>query len=373
VTAEFPTLRPAEVFPNGSAPVAAEEAAMRTALEASATVHGTTSPNPPVGAVVLDAEGAVVGVGATAPPGGPHAEVTALEQAGARARGGTAVITLEPCAHQGRTPPCTEALRAAGVAAVAFAVPDPNPRAGGGAAVLRAAGITVREGTLADEVRRGPLRAWLHAVRIGRPHVTWKLAATLDGRSAAADGTSRWITGGAARAEVHALRATVDAVVVGTGTVLADDPALTARHPDGTARERQPLRVVVGYRDVPAGFALDAPDVLHLRTHDPDAVLAALHARGVVDVLLEGGPCLAGAFVATHRVDRVLAYLAPALLGAGPTALADAGVGTIGAIQRLHLDEVRRVGVDLVLDARPADGAAAGPEATRAGQRERTA
>lgn len=327
--------------------------AMRRALAASAEVHGTTSPNPPVGAVVIDAAGRVVGVGATAPPGGPHAEVTALREAGERARGGTAVITLEPCAHHGRTPPCTDALRAAGVAEVAFAVPDPHPTAGGGAAVLRAAGIAVREGALSDEVRRGPLRAWLHTVRAGRPHVTWKLAATLDGRSAAADGTSRWITGEAARAEVHALRATVDAIVVGTGTMLADDPALTARRPDGALGGHQPVRVVVGHRDVPPGYALAATDVLHLRTHDPDAVLAALHARGLVDVLLEGGPRLAGAFVAAHRVDRVLAYLAPALLGAGRAALGDAGVVSMDGIERLHVDEVRRIGSDVVVDARP--------------------
>jgi diaminohydroxyphosphoribosylaminopyrimidine deaminase/5-amino-6-(5-phosphoribosylamino)uracil reductase len=327
-------------------------AAMRRALAASTVVHGTTSPNPPVGAVVLDADGAVAGVGATSPPGGPHAEVVALREAGERARGGTAVITLEPCAHHGRTPPCTEALRAAGVAAVVFAVPDPHPTAGGGAAVLRAAGIAVREGTLAEQVRRGPLRAWLHAVRRGRPHVTWKLAATLDGRSAAADGTSRWITGEAARAEVHVLRSTVDAVVVGTGTVVADDPSLTARRPDGTAMDHQPLRVVVGHRDVPPGHALAAPDVLHLRTRDPDVVLAALQERGVVDVLLEGGPRLAGAFVAAHRVDRVLAYLAPALLGAGPAALGEAGLGTIDAIERLQVDDVRRVGVDILVDGR---------------------
>ena len=327
--------------------------AMHRALAASVAVHGTTSPNPPVGAVILDAAGRVVGVGATAPAGGPHAEVSALREAGLRARGGTAVVTLEPCAHHGRTPPCTEALAAAGVATVVFAVRDPHPRAGGGAAVLRAAGVSVVEGVLADGAARGPLRAWLHAVRTGRPHVTWKFAATLDGRSAAADGTSRWITGAGARAEVHELRAAVDAIVVGTGTVLADDPTLTARRPDGSLRDHSPLRVVVGYRDVPRGFALDAPDVLHLRTHDPDAVLSALHVRGVVDVLLEGGPRLAGAFVAAHRVDRVLAYLAPALLGAGPAALADAGVGTIADIARLQVDEVRRVGPDVLVDARP--------------------
>ncbi|WP_344413369.1 bifunctional diaminohydroxyphosphoribosylaminopyrimidine deaminase/5-amino-6-(5-phosphoribosylamino)uracil reductase RibD [Pseudonocardia ailaonensis] len=329
---------------------------MRAALAASVAVHGTTSPNPPVGAVILDAAGEIVGTGATAPPGGPHAEVVALREAGERARGGTAVVTLEPCNHHGRTPPCSEALVAAGIARVHAGVADPNPKAAGGTERLRAAGVEVVLGTLGDEVATGPLRAWLHAVRTGRPHVTWKFAATLDGRSAAADGTSRWITGEAARAEVHEFRSHVDAVVAGTGTVIADDPALTARYPDGTDRERQPLRVVVGNRDVPAGARLDAPDVLHLRTHSPDDVLKELTDRGVVDVLLEGGPRLAGAFLGAQRVDRVLAYLAPALLGAGAAALADAGVGTISDLMRLKVDSVRVVGGDggdVLVDGRP--------------------
>lgn len=325
---------------------------MREALAASVAVHGRTSPNPPVGAVVLDAAGEVVGVGATQPPGGPHAEVLALRAAGERARGGTAVVTLEPCAHHGRTPPCTDALVAAGVAVVHVGVADPNPVAAGGARVLARAGIAVTHSAL--DVAGGPLRAWLHSVRTGRPHVTWKFAATLDGRSAAADGTSRWITGPEARAEVHEFRSHVDAVVVGTGTARADDPALTARYPDGTDRERQPLRVVVGHSDLHPGSRLDAPDVLHLRTQSPDDVLKALADRGVVDVLLEGGPRLAGAFVQAGRVDRVLAYLAPALLGAGPAALGDAGVGTIGDIARLQVDTVRVVGADVLVDARPA-------------------
>jgi diaminohydroxyphosphoribosylaminopyrimidine deaminase / 5-amino-6-(5-phosphoribosylamino)uracil reductase len=330
-------------------------AAMRAAIATSAAVQGTTSPNPPVGCVVLDAAGRVVGTGATAPPGGAHAEVLALQEAGERARGGTAVVTMEPCAHHGRTPPCTVAPAAAGIAAVHAAVADPNPAAAGGADVLRAAGVDVEIGLLADEVARGPLRAWLHRIRTGRPHVTWKLAATLDGRSAAADGTSRWITGEDARARVHALRAAADAIVVGTGTVRADDPALTARCPDGRLRDRQPLRVVMGRSEIPPAARLCAPDVLHLRTRDPDAALVALAARDVVDVLLEGGPRLAGAFLAAGRVDRVLAFLAPALLGAGPPALADAGVGTIGAIRRLQVDAVSRVGVDVLVDARPGE------------------
>lgn len=328
------------------------EDAMRRALAASVAVHGRTSPNPPVGAVVLDVAGEVVGVGATQPPGGPHAEVVALREAGPRAAGGTAVVTLEPCAHHGRTPPCTEALVAAGVRAVHIGAADPNPVAAGGAQALESAGIAVTWSAL--DAAGGPLRAWLHSVRTGRPHVTWKFAATLDGRSAAADGTSRWITGPEARAEVHEFRSHVDAVVVGTGTVRADDPALTARHPDGTDRERQPLRVVVGHSDVRPGSRLDAPDVLHLRTQSPDDVLKALADRGVVDVLLEGGPRLAGAFVQAGRVDRVLAYLAPALLGAGPAALAEAGVGTISDIVRLQVDVVRVVGADVLVDARPA-------------------
>lgn len=328
-------------------------AAMRRAIAASVSVQGTTSPNPPVGAVVLDADGAIVGVGATAPPGGPHAEVVALREAGARARGGTVLVTLEPCTHHGRTPPCTDALITAGVDSVYIGVTDPNPLAAGGAERLRAAGIQVHTGLLATEIAEGPLRAWLHTARTGRPHVTWKFAATLDGRSAAADGTSRWITGSAARAEVHQLRARADAVVVGTGTAIADDPALTARRPDGTELDRQPLRVVVGYSDLAPTAQLRAPDVLHVRTHDPDEVLAELHARGVVDVLLEGGPRLAGAFLAAGRIDRVLGYLAPALLGAGPAALGDAGIRTITDIRRLHISQVRQVGDDILIDARP--------------------
>ncbi|GEL16625.1 bifunctional diaminohydroxyphosphoribosylaminopyrimidine deaminase/5-amino-6-(5-phosphoribosylamino)uracil reductase RibD [Pseudonocardia asaccharolytica] len=329
------------------------EDAMRRALAASAQVHGTTSPNPPVGCVILDADGNVAGVGATAPPGGPHAEIVALGQAGERAVGGAAVVSLEPCAHHGRTPPCTAALIGAGIATVYAAVPDPNPLAAGGAAALREAGVAVTIGPLTDEAACGPLRAWLHAMRTGRPHVTWKFAATLDGRSAAVDGTSRWITGREARSQVHAVRATADAIIVGTGTALADNPALTARRPDGTAHAHQPLRVVVGHRDLPRGARLDAPDVLHLRSHDPDVVLAELSRRGVIEALLEGGPRLAGAFLAAGRVDRVLAFVAPALLGAGPAALAEAGVGTIGDIRRLQVDAVHRVGADVLIDARP--------------------
>ena len=333
----------------------AERSAMRRALEIAATPGVPRGPNPRVGCVLLAPDGSTIAEGLHRGAGTPHAEAAALAEAGTAARGATAVVTLEPCNHTGRTGPCAEALLAAGVRRVVYAQADPNPVARGGAERLRDAGVDVEGGLMADDAE-AVNRAWSFAVTHGRPFVTWKFATTLDGRSAAADGTSRWITGEAARARVHALRATVDAIVVGTGTVLADDPALTARDPGGGDRERQPLRVVVGHRDVPAGFRLDAPDVLHLRTHDPAAVLAALRARGVVDVLLEGGPRLAGAFVAARCVDRVLAYLAPALLGAGRAALADAGVGTIGGIRRLQIDEVCRVGEDVLVDAHPRPG-----------------
>jgi diaminohydroxyphosphoribosylaminopyrimidine deaminase/5-amino-6-(5-phosphoribosylamino)uracil reductase len=336
------------------------EAAMARAAAASALVAGTTSPNPPVGCVVLDAAGQVVGVGATRPPGGPHAEVVALREAGERARGGTAVVTLEPCAHRGRTPPCTDALLAAGVARVVHAVSDPNPVAAGGGDVLRAAGVEVVSGVLAEQVGRGPLRAWLHFAVTGRPHVTWKYAASLDGRAAAADGTSRWISSAPSRAQVHDLRTSVDAIVAGTGTVVADDPRLTARDATGTLLPRQPLRVVVGVRDLPVTAAVldDSAETVHLRTHDPDEVLARLAERGVVDVLLEGGPGLAGAFVRAGRVDRVLAYVAPVLLGAGPAALGDAGVSTITGAVRLTVEEATMCGSDVRISAVPTSGSA---------------
>ena len=208
------------------------DAAMRLAIEKADLIKGSTYPNPPVGAVILDRDGGIAGVGATEPPGGPHAEVVALRRAGKRAVGGTALVTLEPCNHYGRTPPCVDALVAAGVSRVCYAVADPNPEAAGGAARLVVSGVTVEAGVLSDAVAGGPLREWLHKQRTGLPHVTCKFATSVDGRSAAADGASQWITSEAARADVHRRRATADAIaIVGTGTVFVDDPALTAGTP----------------------------------------------------------------------------------------------------------------------------------------------
>ncbi|MGW4207475.1 bifunctional diaminohydroxyphosphoribosylaminopyrimidine deaminase/5-amino-6-(5-phosphoribosylamino)uracil reductase RibD [Lentzea sp. NPDC004789] len=325
---------------------------MVLAIAESERVRGTTSPNPPVGCVVLDRHGKAVGFGGTQPPGGPHAEVMALKEAGTKAQGGTAVVTLEPCSHFGRTPPCTEALREAGIRHVIHAVSDPNPNAAGGAQRLEEAGITVESGLLADKVSNGPLRAWLHYARTGRPHVTWKYAASLDGRIAARDGTSRWISSAASRKEVHDLRTKLDAIVVGTNTVKKDDPALTARDDDGMPLPRQPLPVVVGMSDLPERAKL-RDTALHLRTHDPDEVLAALAERGIVDVLLEGGATVAGAFLRAGRIDRVLAYVAPVLLGDGPAAVLDAGVSTITDAVRLTVQDVTMSGPDLRISAVP--------------------
>ena len=353
---------------------AADITAMRRAITLAARGLGSTSPNPVVGCVITDAAGAVVGEGFHQRAGGPHAEVHALRAAGDRARGGTAYVTLEPCNHTGRTGPCAQALIEAGVSRVVYAVGDPNPQATGGADTLRAAGVEVEQGLLEAEAEAGNI-AWLTSVRHGRPFVRWKYAATLDGRIAAADGTSRWITSAESRADVHRLRAEADAVVVGSGTARADDPHLAVRGIEGAV---QPLRVVVdteasavkpGARVLDdaaptliaiaedAGTSPGGAEVVRLPRAEHGlsvpALLDALHARGVRSVLLEGGPTLAGAFVAADAVDQVVGYLAPVLLGAGPNALADAGISTITEALRLDVTETVRVGPDLRITATP--------------------
>jgi diaminohydroxyphosphoribosylaminopyrimidine deaminase/5-amino-6-(5-phosphoribosylamino)uracil reductase len=332
-----------------------ELAAMERAIALSERGLGTTSPNPIVGCVILGTDGQTVGEGFHARVGQSHAEVVALRAAGERARGGTAVVTLEPCRHTGRTGPCTTALLDAGIARVVFANPDPNPPAGGGAQLLRAEGVEVVAGVLARQAARSN-EAWLHFASTGLPFVTWKFAATLDGRVAAADGTSRWITGAQARRNAHLLRSQSDAILVGTGTVLADDPSLTVRL--DTSTSNQPLRVVVGRRTLPASARVldDAAPTLILADRDPRLVLKKLADRDVVSVLLEGGPTLAGAFLAAGVIDKVVAYIAPALLGGGLPALGDAGIHTIADAARWRVDEVDTVGGDVRIVARPQAG-----------------
>jgi diaminohydroxyphosphoribosylaminopyrimidine deaminase/5-amino-6-(5-phosphoribosylamino)uracil reductase len=349
---------------------AVEDAAMARAIELAARGLGHTSPNPVVGCVILDRSGRIVGEGFHAYAGGPHAEVRALAEAGDRARGGTAVVSLEPCNHTGRTGPCSDALIAAGVARVVAAVADPNPVARGGAAHLRAAGVEVSMGLRAEQAHTGNV-AWLTATRRAaagdpRPYVIWKFAATMDGRSAAADGTSQWITSPDARADVQALRSTVDAIVAGVGTVLADDPHLTARVGAGALASRQPLRVVVdsGARTPAEARVRDSAARTWIATGadlgtaadgrvDLRALSAHLYARGCRRVLLEGGPTLAGAYLREGLVDEVVAYLAPKLFGAGLSALGPAGVLTLADAIELELTDVRRIGPDLRVTALP--------------------
>ncbi|MCC5033961.1 bifunctional diaminohydroxyphosphoribosylaminopyrimidine deaminase/5-amino-6-(5-phosphoribosylamino)uracil reductase RibD [Streptomyces sp. WAC 00631] len=371
---------------------------MRRAVALAARGTGSTSPNPVVGCVILDAAGQPAGEGYHQRAGGPHAEIHALRAAGERARGGTALVTLEPCDHTGRTGPCTGALIDAGIARVVYAVADPHDEAAGGAATLAAAGIEVERGLLAAEAEEVNL-PWLTSVRRRRPFVRWKYAATLDGRTAAADGTSRWISSPASRADVHRLRAEADAVIVGSGTARADDPQLAVRHPGLLdtlgAGLRQPLRVVVDSNASavrPGARVLDgsAPtlvavaeeaDAAHLEGLVPvvrlprapggrglsiPMLLRTLYEREVRSVLLEGGATLAGAFVAARSVDQVVGYLAPALLGAGPAVLADAGIGTITDALRLDVTGVDRLGPDLRITAVPGGPAPAAAPATSA-------
>ncbi|MDQ0743846.1 diaminohydroxyphosphoribosylaminopyrimidine deaminase/5-amino-6-(5-phosphoribosylamino)uracil reductase [Clavibacter sp. B3I6] len=264
------------------------------------------------------------------------------------------MVTLEPCNHTGRTGPCAAALVEAGVARVAYAVADPGAQSSGGADRLRAAGVEVVPGVLADEAGAF-LRVWLGSARLGRPFVTAKWASSLDGRIAAADGTSRWITGPAARHDVHRRRAEADAILVGTGTVLADDPALTARRPDGIPYPHQPAPVVLGDRAIPEDAAVHRHPrrLIRLPGHEPAAALEELGRRGIRHVFVEGGPTVVSALLAAGLVDEVVAYLAPVLLGGPRTATGDLGVPSMPDAHRLTLISTTRLGDDLLVTARP--------------------
>ena len=313
----------------------AERRAMHRALELAATPGVPLGPNPRIGCVLLGDDGTTVAEGHHRGAGTPHAEADALAKAGATARGTTAVVTLEPCNHTGRTGPCAQALVAAGVRRVVFAQADPNPVAAGGAVTLRAAGVEVEPGLLADEARQLN-RVWTFAVEHGRPFVTWKLATTLDGRSAAVDGTSRWVSSSAARRDTHRLRALADTMLVGTGTVSVDDPLLTVRDEHDRPLPQQPLRAVMGLRDLAPDRRVLGPDAetVLLRTRDPHEALADLRARDRQHVFLEGGPTLAAAFLRAGVVDEVVAYVAPMFLGSGLAAVGDLGITTISAALR---------------------------------------
>jgi len=395
--------------PEGSPSPAAARHLWR-ALELAELGRGATHPNPMVGCVlVLGAE--VVGEGWHARVGGPHAEAAALAAAGARARGATAYVTLEPCAHHGRTPPCADALVAAGVARVVYASPDPDPRvAGAGAARLRAAGVEVVGGVLRREAD-ALNAAYLTHRRLGRPWVRYKTAMTLDGKIATRTGRSRWITGPEARALVHVWRGQADAVAIGVSTLLQDDPALTTRLEGASAPGRTAHKVVFdaiartpttarlfepGPDGTPARVTLVVgPDAPAARVRaleergaavwslpgergrpDVAAALRRLAAEGVVELLLEGGGTLAWSFLAAGAIDRVAWFVAPKLVGGrGATPLAGLGVAGMDEAVRLRGTTVRQVGDDLLIEAEleaatpPADEGDDAPGAARKEER----
>lgn len=327
-----------------------DDTQMHRALALGAAERAVTAPNPWVGCVVMTADG-VSFDGATEPAGGRHAEIVALDRAraaGVDTAGATVWVTLEPCSHHGRTPPCADALVDAGVARVVAALEDPDVKvAGRGFERLRAAGIDVAVGVGAHAAEDS-LAAYLHHRRTGRPYVVLKLASTLDGRTAAPDGTSQWITGPEARADAHRLRAESDAVVVGAGTVRADDPSLTVR--DAVAPRGDPLRVVLGTAPPDAKvhpcleWAGDLP-----------ALLDELGAKGHMQVMVEGGARTAHAFHSAGLVDRYVVYLAPALFGGDDASGLFAGPGapSIADVWRGELRAVTRLGDDLRIDLTP--------------------
>lgn len=329
-----------------------DEDRMRRAIEVASTVRRRVSPRPWVGAVVVPADEADhPGFdGVTDGRDGAHAEVVALQAAGERARGATVFTTLEPCSHHGRTPPCADTLVEAGVARVVVGLVDPDHNVSGrGADRLRAAGIDVEVGVCESEVAE-QLRPYLVHRMTGRPYVVAKLAATLDGRIAAPDATSRWITGEDARLDSHRLRADSDAIVVGAGTVRADDPSLTVRLPDGEADGVEPFRVVLGA--APAGAAV--LPALEL-SGEPADILDELGRRGALQVMIEGGAHVVHDFHAAGLVDRYVLYLAPALFGGDDAQpmFAGPGASTIDDIWRGRIVDVTRLGDDLRVDLEP--------------------
>ncbi|UVJ41562.1 bifunctional diaminohydroxyphosphoribosylaminopyrimidine deaminase/5-amino-6-(5-phosphoribosylamino)uracil reductase RibD [Arthrobacter sp. CJ23] len=333
---------------------------MDAALQAA--LGGPRGANPLVGAVVLGPDGRQLVSGFHRGAGTPHAEADAITQAriqGINLEGTTMVVTLEPCNHAGRTGPCSQAIIDAGIARVVYAVDDPHDPAAGGARTLAAAGVDVASGLAAAQATELN-REWFDAVAAKRPFVTMHIAQTLDSRIAAADGTSQWISSPESLRDNHGLRGLIDAILVGTETVLVDNPRLTARDPDGAPAASQPLRAVMGLREVPAGAAVRGTDgrFIHLPTRDPAEALSLLFAEGARHVMVEGGSRILGAFLGAGLVDELIVYLAPTLLGSGTPALRDLGITTLANAQHWDWDDaaggaVRPLGRDLRLHLRP--------------------
>ncbi|CAN2191397.1 RibD Pyrimidine reductase, riboflavin biosynthesis [Candidatus Nanopelagicaceae bacterium] len=310
----------------------------------SAANLGKSAPNPNVAAAIYSADGSLIAEGAHNRLLSPdHAEVVAIKKAGEQARGATILISLEPCNHTGSTGPCVDAIIEAGITKVIYAVKDPNPVAAGGAERLKSAGIEVE--FIESKQLAITQGAWLHRIATGRPYFIWKVAASLDGRIAASDGTSQWISSTESREDVQYLRAQSDAILIGTGTALADNPTLRPRIEGAPL----PIRIVMGNRDVPADFNLNdgQSQTIFLKSHSTDELLKALEYIPVNQVLIEAGSTLGSSLFAAGIIDEVLLYQAPILLGSGKSWLEDIGVTNIAGAQRLSLISSEQIGPDL--------------------------
>lgn len=337
----------------------AQEQAVLTAAMLRALELAALSPlygeNPQVGAVIIDDDGEIVAEGWHKGAGTPHAEIDALKNLAAKglsAANLTAVVTLEPCNHTGKTGPCSQALIEAGVKKVVFGTYDPGKTEGGGRFTLEEAGIEVISDILRDDCAR-LIAPWFTNKFEQRPYVVIKWAASVDGRTAAADGTSKWITGADAREDVHARRAASQAIMVGTNTVELDDPELTARKPDGSLYETQPLRVIVGNRELkPSARVFNSDsETVQFKTHDLDAVMKQLFGRGIRQVFVEGGAQLESALISAGLADEFLIYLAPILIGGPATAIRDIEVASIDQAINLEFVETKKLGADILIRA----------------------
>jgi diaminohydroxyphosphoribosylaminopyrimidine deaminase/5-amino-6-(5-phosphoribosylamino)uracil reductase len=317
---------------------------LKRANELACLGLGLTGSNPIVGAVVVGIDGAIIGEGFH--KSGPHAEVVALEQADQLAKGATLFVTLEPCNHQGKTGPCTEAIIKSGITKVVYAVRDPNPLASGGAKALEAAGIEVIFNNVPEISNCN--RAWLHRIKNNRPYFIWKIATTLDGRTAAIDGSSKWITGPESRAEVSKLRSESNAILVGTATALADNPNLIPRDQERMSKSN-PVRIVMGLREIPNDFNLhnDAAETVFIRSHDFSELLEFCSERDFNQVFVESGSELGTALLKAGLIDELIIFQAASLLGSGQSFIGDLGATNIKEKMDFLIRDVAQFGNDL--------------------------
>lgn len=321
--------------------VLSAEAAMARAIDCARLGLGKTFPNPIVGAVITSATGEVLSEGFH--QGGDHAEVIALNAVKEIPAGSIIYISLEPCNHHGKTPPCVDAIINAGIKKVVYAVSDPNPIATGGAERLRAAGVEVESG-IGEEQARLENRAWLTKIELGRPRITWKIASTMDGKVAASDGTSKWITGDLARTDVARMRSQVDGIVTSTATVIADDPLLTSK-----GLGKNPVRIVMGATELSAKMQIsnDAAETVLIKSRNFDELLSLAEERGFNDLLIESGPTFGTALLRANLIDEIVLFQAPTLLGSGTPSIGDLGITNIAGRLDFEISDVEVIGSDL--------------------------